>query len=88
MMSDLSVVSGNEVGLLRMASGKRLLVMGGPNAILLPRNTARIIAHTPPKGMLRFSGADLRALNARGQRSSVIISPWDDIGIRLPVGGN
>ncbi|MBM83313.1 MAG: hypothetical protein CMJ78_22355 [Planctomycetaceae bacterium] len=88
MMSDLSVVSGNEVGLLRMADGRRLLVMGGPNAIRLPRNTARIIAHTHPRGRLSFSAADLRALNARGQTMSVIISPWDDIAVILRVGGN
>lgn len=84
-MSDLSVVSGNEVALIRMESGRRLIVMGGPNTIALPPRTARIIAHTHPQGSLRFSAPDIRALNARGQRSSVIISPREDFGIRLPV---
>ncbi|HHK41133.1 MAG TPA: hypothetical protein ENJ50_01840 [Planctomycetaceae bacterium] len=89
-MSDLSVVSGNEVALVRLRNGKRVLVMGEPNAVKLPPNTVLIIAHTHPKGSLRFSAADLRALNARGQRSSVLISPREDFGIRLPVvpGGN
>ncbi len=84
-MSSLSVVSGNEVALIRMESGRRLIVMGGPNTIALPKGTARIIAHTHPKGSLRFSAPDVRALNARGQRSSVLISPREDFGIRLAV---
>ena len=40
-MSDLSVVSGNEVALVRMANGKRLLVMGGSNTVQLPPNTEK-----------------------------------------------
>jgi hypothetical protein len=85
MMSDLSIMSGNEVALIRMESGRRLIVMGGINTIILPPRTARIIAHTHPKGSLRFSTPDIRALKARGQRSSVLISPRENLGIRLPV---
>jgi len=85
MMSDLSIVSGNEVALVRLQSGRRVLVMGGPNSVSLPPRTARIIAHTHPRGSLRFSLPDLRALNARGQRSSVIICPQEDIAVRIPV---
>lgn len=83
-MSDLSLVSGNEVALIRLADGTRVMRMGVRNAVDIT-GAKRIIAHTHPKGSLRFSQADLRALNARGQRSSVIISPRDDLGIRLPV---
>jgi RHS repeat-associated protein len=85
MMSDLSVVSGNEVALVRMDSGRRVLLMGTPDGVNVGPFSQRIIAHTHPKGSLRFSNADIRALQKRGQHSSVIISPREDFGVRLPV---
>ena len=83
-MSQLSVASGNEVALLRTISGRRILRMGEPNGVSAV-GAKRIIAHTHPKGSLRFSDADLRALNKRAQRSSVLISPREDFGIRVAV---
>lgn len=85
MMSDLSVVSGNEVALVRMQSGRRVIMMGTEDAVNVGPFSKRIIAHTHPEGSLRFSNADIRALQKRGQHSSVIISPREDFGVRLPV---
>jgi proteasome lid subunit RPN8/RPN11 len=84
-MSDLSVVSGNEVALVRMQSGRRVMVMGEPNAVVLPPQTARVIAHTHPQGSLRLSTFDVRTMNRLNQRSTVIIAPRENIGVRLPV---
>jgi hypothetical protein len=85
MMSDLTRVSGNEVALLRMRSGRRVLRMGGPKSVPLGRFVDRVIAHTHPGGRLKFSQADLLALRRLRQRSSVIIDPWADMGARLLV---
>jgi len=85
MMSDLSVVSKNEVALIRMESGRRVLVMGEPNSVSLPSQTSRVIAHTHPQGSLRLSTPDIYVMNRLNQRSTVLISPRDDIGIRVPV---
>jgi hypothetical protein len=85
MMSDLSLVSGNEIALVRMQSGRRVLMMGTPDAVNVGPFAKRIIAHTHPQGSLRFSSPDLRALQKRGQHSSVIISPREDFGVRIPV---
>ncbi len=85
MMSDLSVVSGNEVALVRTHSGRRVLLMGTPDAVNVGPFSKRVIAHTHPEGSLQFSTPDIRALRKRGQHSSVIISPREDFGVRLPV---
>lgn len=84
-MSDLTRVSGNEVALLRMQSGRRIIRMGGPTSVPVGRYVDRVIAHTHPSGRLKYSGADLRTLRGLGQRSSVIIDPRADMGARLPV---
>ena len=85
MMSDLSVVSGNEVALVRLANGNRVMTMGGPNAVQIPRTTSRVIAHTHPQGSLRLSAVDVRTLNRLEQRSTVLIAPRENIGVRVPV---
>lgn len=84
-MSDLSVVSGNEVALVRMQSGRRVMVMGEPNRVVLPPQTSRVIAHTHPQGSLRLSNPDIRVMNRLDQRSTVLISPREDFGVRVPV---
>ncbi len=84
MMSDLSVVSGKEVALVRLQSGRRVLMMGSAGRVNV-KGATRIIAHTHPEGSLRFSSPDVRVLQSRGQHSSVIISPREKIGVRLPV---
>ncbi|MCR9295112.1 MAG: hypothetical protein NXI32_20535 [bacterium] len=71
-MSDLSVVSGNEVALIEVESELRLIVMGGPNTIALPEGTARIIAHTHSQGSLRFSAPDIRSWLREAEESDKI----------------
>jgi hypothetical protein len=88
MMSDISVVTGNEVALVRDKFGTRWLAQGGPNELILPPNTVRVIAHTHPQGSLRLSGADLKAFSnplRQNQRSTVLISPREDFGVRVPI---
>ena len=82
-MSRLTTNTGNEVALLRMANGRRILRMGGQDYVDLYGGVERIIAHTHPSGRLAFSPADLRALTARGQGSSVIIDALADLAARL-----
>jgi hypothetical protein len=84
LMSDLTLVSENEVALLRMKDGTRILRMGGPKSVSV-QGADRIIAHTHPSGWLKFSDADILALWKRGQNSSVIIDPRANMGVRLPV---
>ena len=84
-MSDLTLVSNNEVALLRLTGGRRVLRMGGPTSVKLGPEVQRVIAHTHPSGRLQFSKNDIAALRKLGQRSSVIIDPRADIGVRLPV---
>jgi RHS repeat-associated protein len=85
LMSDLTLATGNEVALLRMTDGRRILRMGNEASVSLGRDVKRIIAHTHPSSRLAFSDADLGALIRRRQRSSVIIDPRADMGARLPV---
>jgi RHS repeat-associated protein len=85
MMSDLTLNTGNEVALLRMIDGSRVLRMGGPTNVSLDLDVESIIAHTHPSGRLAYSTADIAALNARGQYSSVIIDPNANMGARIPV---
>ena len=88
LMSDLTMNTGNEVALLRLTNGGRVLRMGGPRSVQLGRDVERVIAHTHPSGRLAFSGADIAALRSRLQRSSVIIDPLADMGARIPVPSN
>jgi hypothetical protein len=73
MMGEISTEAGAEVGLFRLQTGERVLALGGPHSVPIPPGTQRIIAHTHPGGILQFSAADISALTARGQLSSVLI---------------
>ena len=79
LMSDITLNTGNEVALLRLKNGSRVLRMGGPGEVTLGANVARIIAHTHPSGRLAFSGFDIRALMKRRQSFSVLIDPLADM---------
>ena len=89
MMSQLTLRSRNEVALLRLQDGSRILRMGTPTSVTLgiPGRSpvTRIIAHTHPSGRIGFSRFDVAALMKRGQASSVIIDPNVGMGARLPV---
>jgi len=73
IMGEISAAAGAEVGLFRLHSGERVMVLGEAHNVAIPPGTRRIIAHTHPSGILQFSKADIAALVARGQRSSVLI---------------
>ena len=73
IMGEISAAAGAEVGLFRLHSGERVMVLGEAHSVAIPPGTRRIIAHTHPSGILQFSKADIAALVARGQRSSVLI---------------
>ncbi len=85
LMSDLTMNTGNEVALVRLSDGTRVLRMGGPGSVTVGSDVETIIAHTHPSGRLSFSPAVVGALNARGQYSSVIIDPNANMGARIPV---
>jgi hypothetical protein len=87
MMADITLNTGNEVGLLRLGDGSRVFRMGGPDYVSLGSDVERVIAHTHPSGILEFSDADLMALLRRGQRSSVLIDPTSAVGVRSSVSG-
>lgn len=85
LMADVTAVTGNEVGLFRLANGSRVLRMGGPDYVEVGSDVTRVIGHTHPSGILQFSSADIFQLNRLGQRSSVIIDPVSTAGARVPV---
>ncbi|MBI5409202.1 MAG: VCBS repeat-containing protein [Nitrospirae bacterium] len=87
LMADITKKTGKEVALLRI-DGKRVLRIGEPGEVSA-KGAQRIIAHTHPKGSLRFSHkyeydpktreltqyGDVPVLRNLGQRSSLIITP-------------
>jgi hypothetical protein len=85
LMSDITLSTGNEVALLRLSNGARVLRMGGPKTISLGSNVVRIVAHTHPSGRLAFSGFDKTALLNREQLWSVIIDPRADMAVVLRI---
>lgn len=87
MMSDITMATGNEVALIRTASGRRILRMGGPDHVTLSKFDKRIIAHTHPSRRLKLSDADTRSILKHNpkQRSSVIIDALADMGVRIPL---
>jgi hypothetical protein len=71
--SVLTYRSGNEHALVRLASGERSIVSGGPGGIDFPRGAvSRVIAHTHPygTGATAPSSADFAMLDEYGQKSS------------------
>lgn len=74
----LTYLSGAEHGLVRLASGQRAIVSGGPGGInFTPGQITRLYGHTHPMGQgSRFIGPspqDYSALIRLGQKSSYVI---------------
>ncbi len=88
MMANMTADSGNEVALLRLTDGTRVLRMGGPKSVTLGSDVETVIAHTHPSGSFNFSTADIVALWKRDQLSSVLINPKTGLGKRVGVNGN
>jgi hypothetical protein len=87
LMGDLTVATGQEVALIRIGN-QRLLRLGGADSAYVGDAT-RLIAHTHPSGVLRFStGAesDMTVFTdiLTRQRSSVLVAP-DGTAVRLPI---
>ncbi len=73
-MAEIAAATGREVALLRTREGQRILRMGDEGSVPM-KGARRLIAHTHPKGILRFSRADRLVLRVLRQRSSVLIGP-------------
>jgi RHS repeat-associated protein len=72
----LTFDTGNEHALVKLASGARAIVSGGPGGITWPAGAVtRIFGHTHPYELLPAgpSGADFDALLLLGQRSSWVV---------------
>ncbi|MCH7725027.1 MAG: hypothetical protein IH991_00900 [Planctomycetes bacterium] len=90
LMGELTVATGREVGLIRVG-GRRVLRLGDADSIFMA-DANRVIAHTHPSGVLRFSGevggelGDIPSFlrYQPRQRSSVLIAP-DGSAVRLPI---
>ena len=72
----LTFQSGNEHALVRLASGERAIVSGGPGGIEFPQGgVSRVIAHTHPPGVGGPpSSEDFAMLAGYNQKSSWLIS--------------
>ncbi|MBL9179289.1 MAG: hypothetical protein JNM65_14600 [Verrucomicrobiaceae bacterium] len=71
----LTFATGNEHAVVRLATGERALVSGGPGGIDMGTQVTRIIGHTHPYGTMSAgaSAADRAALQTLGQRHSYIL---------------
>jgi RHS repeat-associated protein len=72
----LTFATGNEHALVRLATGERALVSGGPGGIAFGEGqVTRIIGHTHPYGFgsIGPSAADAAALRALGQTHSYVL---------------
>lgn len=72
----LTFTTGNEHALVRLATGERALVSGGPGGISFAEGqVTRIIGHTHPYGVLSSgpSAADAAALRTLGQTHSYVV---------------
>jgi hypothetical protein len=72
----LTFETGNEHALVRLATGERALVSGGPGGISFAEgHVTRIIGHTHPYGAMSSgpSAADAAALRALGQTHSYVV---------------
>lgn len=71
----LTFATGNEHALVRLATGERALVSGGPGGIDMGTQVTRIIGHTHPYGTMSAgaSAAERAALQTLGQRHSYIL---------------
>jgi hypothetical protein len=86
MMADISAVTGNEVALVRLKDGRRVLRMGTADEIP-PHDIVRMIAHTHPSGNMFFSRGDVQKFigNPKKPKSSVLIDPADGFATRLHI---
>jgi hypothetical protein len=90
LMGELTVASSREIGFIRIGD-QRLLRLGSSDSIFLG-DADRVIAHTHPSGVLRFSGevggseGDIPSFNQYQprQRSSFLVAP-DGTAVRLPI---
>jgi DNA-binding NarL/FixJ family response regulator len=84
MMADITAVTGNEVALVRLKDGSRVLRMGKGDK-LPPKDIVRMIAHTHPSGELFFSREDAQKFltNPKNPKSSVLTDPADGFATRL-----
>jgi hypothetical protein len=84
MMADITAVTGNEVALVRLTDGRRVLRMGKGDEVS-GKNVIRMIAHTHPSGDMFFSkfDADRFYENPRGPKSSILIDPADAFATRV-----
>jgi hypothetical protein len=72
----LTYTTGNEHALVRLASGERAIVSGGPGGITWSRGqVTRLFGHTHPYGTPPTgpSAADFKVLGKLGQRSSWLL---------------
>jgi len=90
LMGELTVATGREVALIRIGN-QRFLRLGNSDGVAVI-DADRVIAHTHPSGVLKFSvGRDRDvavfnnpSLKLSKQKSSVLIAP-DDTAVRLPI---
>lgn len=80
--------SGKEIAVYRDADGQRMIIMGSKDAVEIPAG-AKIIAHTQPGlgvAARAPSAADLKGLEALGQKGSAIIDEGGTVQ-RFHLGG-
>jgi RHS repeat-associated protein len=82
-MADITSETGREVGLFRLNTGDRVLVMGRSLYVDPPKGAIRLVAHTHPSSVfnpekpivLKPSSNDIAYLKSLNQKSSLLISP-------------
>jgi hypothetical protein len=87
LMGELTVATEQEVALIRIGN-QRLLRLGGADSAFVG-DADRLIAHTHPSGVLRFSTGPESDMSVftdilTKQRSSVLVAP-DGTAVRLPI---
>jgi RHS repeat-associated protein len=90
LMGELTVATGREVALIRIGN-QRFLRLGNSDGVAVI-DADRVIAHTHPSGVLKFSigrDSDVAVFNNPSlklskQKSSVLVAP-DGTAVRLPI---
>lgn len=75
LMAEISNATGRELALLRLTNGRLVFRLGTSSAVPLGDGVETVIAHVHPSGDLSYSPADVRELDLREQRSSVLVAP-------------
>ena len=75
----LTLATGNEHALVKLASGERALVSGSPYGIKFGDKITRLFGHTHPNQLLKtgVSELDREALRTLGQRHSYLFERGD-----------